>query len=426
MTNGMPYYTWSDGSNSYVRVSVTNSSTTVNTTNGVMGLRDLNITLKDESFNYSTNEWNGTLVVYRDVENASDYFSNYTMADPREDVGLPPFSERNALVIRFDPMGMAGDFVCTATDENDQETEIPLEQQPDGTYVSALIVPISELDGEADLGFLSNVSAVRLKLANAKNVVGWQYVNIEIKALNEPARKIQKGKIRVKEAMLLSGLVTDEGQANYQNDAVVEAGGVAVKQLHYGVTPIFSPEISTVNSNLLKHSVWLHTGHGDWKTGIMMVRKVNNQYRKIDMMATDITRSNLRYDLVFMNTCFSTETFYKDIRNPFGQTTGWDTNAVSLASHAVMDIGTKLNAKNYIGWDCEVNRTVASDCLVWLLEFLDTDADGTTRSVNDAVDAVKQRMNTQGGIHLLYKDRLRLVNVMRDDSVILDLNKKKD
>jgi hypothetical protein len=423
MTNGMPYYTWSDGSNSYVRVAVTNSATTVNTTNGVMGLRDLHVTIKDELFNYSTNEWNGTLVVYRDVENASDYFSNYTMSDPREDVGLPPFSDRNALVVRFDPMGMTGDFVCTATDEDDNETEIPLTQQSDGTYVSALIVPISELDGEADLGFLSNVSAVRLKLANKNNVTGWQYVNIDIKALGEPALRIKNGKIRVKEAMLLSGLVTDEGKANYQNDAVVEAGAVAVKQLHYGVTPIFSPEISTVNSNLLKHSVWMHTGHGHWKTGIIMVRKVNNQYRKIDMMATDITRSNLRYDLVFMNTCYSTDTYYRDIR-VLGNPVGWYTNKFTLATTAVMDIGTKLNAKNYIGWDCEAHRTVASDCLVWLMQYLDTKADGTTRSVNDAVNDVKEKMDGKLGIHQLYMERLRLVT--RDDSVILDLNKKKD
>ena len=253
-TNGMPCYTWSDGSDSHVRVAVTDSAATVSTTNGVMGLRDLHVTLKDESFTYSTNEWNGTLGVYRDIENASDYFSNYTMADPREDAGLPPFSERNALLIRFDPTGMTGNFLCTATDGDGNETEIPLTLQPDGAYISALVVPVSELDENADLGLESSVSVVRLKLASGTR--GWERVTIDIKELGTSARNILKGRVSIRHALLLSALVTNEEKASDQHDkAVVKAGENAVKLLHYGVTPLFSPDAGTINTNLLRHRV---------------------------------------------------------------------------------------------------------------------------------------------------------------------------
>jgi hypothetical protein len=422
MTNGMPYYTWADGTNSYVRVTVTNTSVTVNTTNGTMGIWNLNLTIQDESFNLSTNEINVTVGVYRDIENTSEYFSNYTLAAPREDVGLPPFSQSNALVVRFNPMGMTGNFVCMATDEDDNETEIPLTLQPDGTYVSALIVPISDLDDNTDLGLESSVSVVRLKLASGTR--GWDRTIIDIKELGTPAKNILKGRINIRHALLLSALVTNEEKASARYDkAVVEAGENVVGLLHYGVTPLFSPDTGTINTNLLRHRVWIHSGHGCNEKGIMIVGKTGLQYRIAYLKAADISRSNLDYDLVFMNTCLSTDVYYRPIIEPFSRALiGWETNAVTLTSHAVKDIGTKLNAKNYVGWDTEVYREVSSDVAVWLTEKLDTKANGELQTVEKAITATKLKMQDQIGNHRMYVDKLRLVS--RDDSVILDINKR--
>ena len=421
-TNGMPYYTWSDGSNSYVRVTVTNSPVTVNTTNGTMGIRNLNLTIQDESFNLSTNEINVTLGLYRDIENTSDYFSNYTLADPREEVGLPPFSERNALVVRFDSMGMTGNFVCTATDEDDNETEIPLTLQPDGTYVSALIVPISELDGEADLGLESYVDAVRLKLYGAS---GWEKVRIDIgTVIGISTNKLIKGALSVRKPMLFSALVSNEDNGLARaNQAVVTAGETAVLNLKYGVTPLFTPEKTQINAQLSRHSVWIHSGHGSGVGGIEIEKKVGSQYRLTHFKATDITNGNLNYDLVFMNTCESTDSKFIPVSPITSQSVGGWVEDTNFVSHAVMDIGTALNAKNYIGWNCEIARQLSVHIPEMLMLAFDSTAYKQTRTVDQAVSFVRNKLRDESP-HRAYWWYYERLNAVKKDNTLFDLNKK--
>jgi hypothetical protein len=418
-TNGMPCYTWSDGSNSYVRVAVTNSSTTVNTTNGVMGLRDLHVTLKDESFTYSTDEWNGTLVVYRDVENTSEYSSNYTMANPRENVGLPPFSERNALVVRFNPMGMASNFVCTATDEDDRQTEIPLTQQPDGTYVSALVVPVSELDGNADLGLESTVDVIRLKLFPKS---GWEKVKINIGTVIESStNKIITGALIVRKPMLFSALVSNEENGVARaSQAVVSAGSKAVLNLKYGVTPLFTPDKAQINAQLNRHSAWIHSGHGGATNGILITAKNGSRYQRALFNASDIEDNSLEYDLVFMNTCESTDQKFIPQASTPQYVSGWvQTN---MPGHAVMDIGAALNAKNYIGWNCEIARQLSVQIPEMLVLELDSPSTGQTRTVYDAVQAVRSKLQVPPRKdYWWYWERLQYIG---NDSTSFDLNKK--
>jgi hypothetical protein len=418
VTNGMPYYTWADGTNSYVRVTVTNTSVTVNTTNGTMGIRNLNLTIQDESFNLSTNEINITVGVYRDLENTSDYFSNYTLADPREDVGLPPFSQSNALVVRFNPMGMEGDFVCIATDEDDNETEIPLTQQPDGTYVSALIVPISELDGETDLGLESTVDVIRLKLYGLS---GWEKVKINIGTVIESStNKIIIGALIVRKPMLISAIVSNEENGLARaNQAVVTAGEKAVLNLKYGVTPLFTPDMTQINEQLKRHSVWIHSGHGGATGGILITVKTGSQYKETLFKNSDIVDTSLEYDLVFMNTCESTDQkFIPQVPLP-QYVSGWvQTN---MPGHAVMDIGTALHAKNYVGWDCEIKRQLSVKIPAMLIQALDTTANGTTRANKDAVDEVRSKLRTDRPDFWWYETRLRAIEF---DDTKFDLNKK--
>jgi len=82
----------------------------------------------------------------------------------------------------------------------------------------------------------------------------------------------------------------------------------------------------------------------------------------------------------------------------------------------------RLNASKYVGWDCEVLRTVSPHVPKMLMEELDTRPDGTLRTVEDAVLAVREKMRQSGGTQDFFKEKLRLV--IRDDSLILDLNKK--
>ena len=51
------------------------------------------------------------------------------------------------------------------------------------------------------------------------------------------------------------------------------------------------------------------------------------------------------------------------------------------------DIGTKLHAKNYVGWDSEVYWEVSSDVAVWLTEKLDTKANGELQTVKGKCSA---------------------------------------
>ncbi len=151
----------------------------------------------------------------------------------------------------------------------------------------------------------------------------------------------------------------------------------------------------------------------------------NNRYAKDYFKASDISRDDLEYNLVFMNTCESTDRWYRPIR--FGENTriiGFSPEYETQSTHAVRDIGTKLNALSYVGWDCSVERDVSAHVPSMLMEELDSTGTGQTRTVEEAVDEVRRKIRTEypKRDYWYYEARLNLVD--KDNSVFLDLNKK--
>ena len=96
----------------------------------------------------------------------------------------------------------------------------------------------------------------------------------------------------------------------------------------------------------------------------------------------------------------------------------------NMLSYAV-DIGMKLNAKNYVGWDCEVKRQLSVGIPKMLMQELDST--GTLpedrRTVGQAVGAVWNKLQIENPrrSYWYYGERL---NAYRTDGIIIDLNEK--
>jgi hypothetical protein len=148
-------------------------------------------------------------------------------------------------------------------------------------------------------------------------------------------------------------------------------------------------------------------------------------YRSDFFTASDITASGLKYDLVFMNTCESTDQRYDAIGAFPQRIIRWDGPYYYTDGTKVLDIGRKLNAKNYIGWDCSVVRALSVKIPAMLMEELDTRGSRPEdrRTVVDAVKAVQKRLIDKKPDFWYYWERFTLVD--KDGSVILDLNKRK-
>ena len=198
------------------------------------------------------------------------------------------------------------------------------------------------------------------------------------------------------------------------------AGDKAVRNLKYGVTPLFTPEKAQINEHLKRHSVWIHSGHGGAADGILVAAKNGGQYRPAFFKASDIADTGLEYDLVFMNTCESTDQkFIPQAATP-QYVSGWvQTN---MPGHAVMDIGTALHAKNYVGWDCEIKRQLSVQIPEMLMLELDSSGTGQRKTVQEAVQAVRIKLQVFPRRDFWwYYERL---NDVKTDSTIFDLNKK--
>jgi hypothetical protein len=91
----------------------------------------------------------------------------------------------------------------------------------------------------------------------------------------------------------------------------------------------------------------------------------------------------------------------------------------------VWEIGKKLKAKNYVGWDCSVPRALSVEVPNLLMQELDSTASGSRgkRTVAAAVAEVRSQILIQGKPCYWFRVRLRCADP-RDDSVCLDLNKK--
>jgi hypothetical protein len=122
-----------------------------------------------------------------------------------------------------------------------------------------------------------------------------------------------------------------------------------------------------------------------------------------------------------MNTCESTDRKFIPVIPITPQSVGGWAEDMNFVSHAVMDIGTTLNAKNYIGWDCEIKRQLSVQIPEMLVQALDTTAAGETRTVNEAVQEVSDTLDRTRLDFWWYNERLRVTTY---DMTTFDLNKK--
>jgi len=178
---------------------------------------------------------------------------------------------------------------------------------------------------------------------------------------------------------------------------------------------------------LTKHSVWIHNGHGSLTNGLLGVSEVSQEkYEGAWIRAADLP-PDLGLSLVFMNTCDSTDTKYVPYLSATEQyCPGWFGPYDYTDGTAVLDIGSKLNAKNYIGWDCEIKRQLSVGIPEMLMQELDST--GTRpedrRTVGAAVEAVRERLRTETPLrraYWWYEVRLRYIG---EDTSVFDLNKK--
>ncbi|MDD4442095.1 MAG: hypothetical protein PHX41_09385 [Kiritimatiellae bacterium] len=419
-TNGTFAWQWQGASNAFLRAEVP--------TNAAGAMMPLTLAYIDAGFDGQTNEVQEAYSLYRHDDTNGFWGSTYSITEPRENIGMPAFSAHNAFIVRVPPeaaFAEGTELVCEISAGDGDPVEVPLTQEADGSYVSCLVVPVSELDAGANLGLESSTNAVMLKLDSALGE--WQIVKIDIgTVINGTMKKIASGSITSRYAALFSALVTNEqnGQAR-ASMAVVQAGETARRRLGYGVSPLFSPTKEQITEMLPRHRVWVHSGHGHHYHGIEIVKRTGNEYRRSAFKASDITANNLDYDLVFMNTCESTDRKYIPILPITPQACGgWDGPHPYTDGTAVLDIGRKLNAKNYIGWDCEVVRQFSVGIPKMLMQELDSTGTGQTRTVEEAVDEVRRKIRTEypKRDYWYYEARLNLVD--KDNSVFLDLNKK--
>lgn len=219
-------------------------------------------------------------------------------------------------------------------------------------------------------------------------------------------------------------LVTNEGNGERRaTEAVGQVGKTASGRLRYGVTPLFSPDRQQVNDMLNRHRLWVHSGHGCHTNGISILENVNGVCRHAIFTASDIDDGGLDYDLVFMNTCESTDMKYYPVFPVTPQACGgWDGPHPYTDGTCVLDIGRKLNAKNYVGWDCEVPRQLSVTIPRMLMQELDSTGTDQTRTVYDAVDAVRQKLDRAKPAYHWYQERLN--NDRCTSDVVLDLNRK--
>jgi hypothetical protein len=416
-TNGAYAWVWQGTSNAFMRAEVP--------TNAIGATMPITLTYLDSEFGGLTNTVQEFFTLYRHEQTNGFWGSTYSITDPREDIGMPAFSSRNAFAVRVPPLTAElfdGNLVCEMSVGEGDPVSIPLAQDDEGAYVSCVVVPVSALDGEADLGLEASVNVVKIKFE--PDTERWEMVKVNIgSSINSTMQEIAERKLPVNKAALFSALVSNEENGERRaNQAVVAAGETAISQLKLGVTPLFSPTKAQINDMLKRHRVWVHSGHGCNTNGITIVRQVDGGYRGDYFKASDIEVGNVEYDLVFMNTCMSTDRDF--VLGPGGSS--WSGPFLFAPDRtAVWEIGKKLKAKNYVGWDCSVPRALSVEVPNLLMQELDSTASGSRgkRTVAAAVAEVRSQILIQGKPCYWFRVRLRCADP-RDDSVCLDLNKK--
>jgi len=207
-------------------------------------------------------------------------------------------------------------------------------------------------------GIMTNVHMVKF-YADGSTVSAISYGLNSIVAGS--SRRIASGSVSVKKAWLLTALYSNEENGQARADYLGQGGETIVQQLGGEATMSVTPTKTQIHDLLPRHRQWIHSGHGATNWGITCISPTGNNHFKEDIFsASDISDLNLTYDLVFMNTCESTDTYSAWIWDVYPVLGHYATPvALPASSHKVYDIGLALHARNYVGWDSDAIRLVA-------------------------------------------------------------------
>lgn len=367
-------------------------------------LYDFKVTMKDSYF--TGNDGVQTIETYVFSTDGGS-FANYQFQGPREDIGLPPLSDRNAFVLKI--TGINPDienpaFQAGLTDEDEDEEN---EKQADFSHTvgnelyTDIIIPTVIFDPDDDLGIKGDrpvtqlnfsgksvdgvpwpteAHRTRIQLDSRVTKAGKEYLKELQKAENDAARKavIIKG-------FLVTFIHTNEADAVKQKQSITTAALTIKDEMHYGVTLEVTPTISALKKTFPLHSYWIHGGHGSAKWGLMTVKKDGTQYEPAYLTAADVP-DGLNYGLVIMSACQSTDKLHEYIGTSeagYYRLISEDNSA--YGKKEVLKIGEKLNASNYVGWGCNVPRNLSHKVEVLLTQYL---RDNNT--IQEAVEMTKR------------------------------------
>ena len=350
------------------------------------------------------------------VETTPNVWATRSFSGEREDIGMPPLCARNGFFIKTDGMPAPNYAEITMSDEN-EVILLDGEALANGdiciipVIADSTWVPPDRRRGDKKF-FIHWFNTDGYAPATTKELTIRHYSSSTKRSLSMTSGM----------PMLLSGMISDEPLCGQERgDKMGEAANVA-HRMGIGVTPVFNPDKDTLSQNLKKNRIWIHYGHGHRNLGIQIAkRRVSNGWCTSLLTADDIRAMNIEhdYDLVFMNTCDSTDKSFAYIL----ECGSASFREVPMTSHAVLDIGMALRAKNYIGWDCEVERELSSATPRRLLEALNQRCkNGSYPTVKQAVEKLKADAMDKKYRFFWLMEKLRIV--VDDDSVRLGQSRK--
>lgn len=375
-------------------------------TNGFYGLT---IYMNDESYTRTTNSY---IMPFQAFSPSGDYtYSNYRLTGPPVNAGFPPYSDRNLFVFRVqgvDPSA-TNNVVFTVDVEDDYGTQtLSFTNVIDGKLCTDVMVPVLNVDAGRDLGLEGmgvpiNTHIVKFAGNGSSTVSSLRYGLNSI--VSGSGRRIANGSVPVKKAWLLTALYSNEENGEARANLLAQGGETIISYLGYEATMSVTPTKAQILDLLPRHRHWIHSGHGNYDLGITTISPTgNNHFKEAVFSTNDMAGIDLTYDLVFMNTCQSTDTYYAwiwDIPNILGH---YATTPVSLPVHKVYDIGLALHARNYVGWDSDAVRLVAINASKNFPVFLNG---GNT--VSRAVELTKAAIAIHNGVYTDANDKLRAV-----------------
>ncbi|MBP5717732.1 MAG: hypothetical protein J6X53_01975 [Abditibacteriota bacterium] len=391
---------------------------------------ELRVMSGDIPYNATNSVSTNVYLVARDAS-FTNVWSNAFMSGPREEIGYPPWTTRNGFVVKVTGVpGNAPELGVKVRAGDGDAISLNPENLGGGEYRTECVVPLILAEGTPPAITTDPVKKIaRLLIPNGEDSGHIVQIHVAVKFLETPGGREIKANHKQKEVnsslgMLVSGLITNEKFAGTKRAEEMNKTAVsASSKLSYGVHLSFNPDKDSLLESLKYHDAWIHFGHGGLKEGIMIVKKRSDgRYVQDFLNASDVANLNLHYRLVFMNTCYSSDEVYTYPKTFIGSQVFTFTK-VSMPDHAVLDIGDALNADNYVGWSCEVERELSVLVPNEFVKALNTPTNGMHgQTVRDAVSIVQGMHNT------FFKDffggLLEKLKCVRCDETTFDLDNK--